>query len=504
MPVPDVRVPRYAVHELSFAHDSGRYANPWDDVTLTVTFTTPSGRPVIVGGFFYDTDVWKVRFAPSELGRHAWRSAFTDAGGTYTETGAFTVAPSAEHGFVRSYAPNPFRWVFDDGTPYHPIGLQDCTDDRDKSGDPFDDLGFDGGFREHNFAIGAKTDLDTYVDAYAAAGFNLWRWTAENCGFRLWERIAPDGNVYRRREGRWGDHLITALRARGFRIYAALFAFHPPFPDERGDGPNLEAVRRYVRYFVNRYAAYVDFWDLMNEANASDEWYASIAGAVRQADPYGHPIATSWERPDLAVIDINSPHWYETEDELESDRVTAERIRSLRPSGKPIIFSEHGNSGVNWDARSATRMRLRAWTAFFEQAALIFWNSSFGKDYHAEAANIYLGPEERGYIRALQNFTAGFDPAALPVAVTTSAPGRLRAYGLRSSNAYAAYLVDVIDHVQPMRGVHVSVDLPVAGEAVWYHPATGEIIATSPATRGPQRLAVPDFVTDIALKVVPR
>jgi len=411
------------------------------------------------------------------------------------------VIESGEQGFVRQHATNRLRWVFDNGTPYYPISLQDCLDDRDHSSDPFDDLGFDGGFRSSNTDIGARTDLNTYLTAYAGAGFNLWRWTVDNCSFKLWERIAPEGNLYLQGEMGWGDQLVTALRAQGFRIYATIFGFDPPFPHEDADGPHLDSVKRYVRYFVNRYAAYVDFWDLMNEATATDEWYALIAQAGRDDDPYHHPIATSWERPDLAAIDINSPHWYQAESEFESDHVTAERIRLLRLMGKPIVFSEQGNGGMNWDERSATRMRLRAWTAFFEEAALIFWNSSFGKDYQADAANIYLGPEERGYVRALQTFTAGFDPAAQPAPVLTSAPERVRAYSLRSPTTYAAYLVNFTDHVNPTNGLSLTADVPVAGTAPWYDPATGNTLATLPVTAGPQTLAIPDFVTDVALKI---
>jgi len=42
----------------------------------------------------------------------------------------------------------------------------------------------------------------------------------------------------------------------------------------------------------------------------------------------------------LSVIDINSPHWYQTEDEFSSDRVTVERIQEAKASGqKPVILA---------------------------------------------------------------------------------------------------------------------------------------------------------------------
>ena len=87
-------VPRYDVFELTLQHD-GEYANPFFDLEVEVTFTTPAGGQVQVGGFHYGSleppeirvtrpegrganrveylftkaDTWKARFAPGELGR---------------------------------------------------------------------------------------------------------------------------------------------------------------------------------------------------------------------------------------------------------------------------------------------------------------------------------------------------------------------------------------------------------------------------------------------------
>jgi len=34
---------------------------------------------------------------------------------------------------------------------------------------------------------------------------------------------------------------------------------------------------------------------------------------IKASDPYGRPVSTSWERPAMDGIDINSPHWYDSE-----------------------------------------------------------------------------------------------------------------------------------------------------------------------------------------------
>jgi hypothetical protein len=87
-----------------------------------------------------------------------------------------------------------------------------------------------------------------------------------------------------------------------------------------------------------------------------------------------------------------------------------------KKAGKPVIVGEQGNTGMNWDPLSGLRMRIRTWTALFEEISFIFWNTSWSKTgmFHGRytaggAANIYLGPEERGYIRVLQNFSSHLD-----------------------------------------------------------------------------------------------
>src|SRR5262249_22835891 len=149
--------------------------------------------------------------------------------------------------------------------------------------------------------------------------------------------------------------------------------------------------------------------------------------------------------------------WYQTEPDLDSDRVAWERLRAepARAHGKPTLVDEQGNSGHNWDTTSAVRMRLRAWTAFFAEATLVFWNTSATKDYESESANIYPGPQERAYIRVLAAYMRGFDPLARVVTAPVSGGPGLRAYALRGPRDYGLYLVDGASHTTTVTGAHV-------------------------------------------------
>lgn len=98
-------VPMYEVLELSFLHENS-YANPFFDATIDMTFTSPGGKIIPVGGFFYGSDekpriqplanakegraheyvfarhnLWKARFAPSELGQWTYTYRFTNVQG---------------------------------------------------------------------------------------------------------------------------------------------------------------------------------------------------------------------------------------------------------------------------------------------------------------------------------------------------------------------------------------------------------------------------------------
>ena len=488
-------VRRYDIYEYTFTLPGNSYLDPWKDVDVAVTVTTPSAETVHIGGFHYGGGTWKFRIAPWENGRWRWAGIARGRAGVLLESaGVFTVVESETPGFVRRSQVNPRRLVYDNGAPFQAIGLGDCIPDDPVSSRNW---GLDGGVRTSARNHGRGVGIDAYLSAYAGAGFNLFRWSVDNCAFRLWDTIAPEGNRYLEREGRWGDDLVRRLRLHGFRIYLAIFN-EPPFPLATDETAQLGAVTRYIRYVVDRYGAFVDFWELMNESDVADGWYAAVIRAIHAADPYRHLVSTSWEKPALAGIDVISPHWYAREDEYDSDLTTVRQIDRWRSFTKPIIFGEQGNLGANWDPRSALRMRIRAWTAFFSEATLVFWNTSGFKGYER---NLYLGPEERAFIRSLQTFTRDVPADARPISVSVSPHERVRAYGLRSTRMFAAYLHSFTDHEEATSGVSIRIDSPAEGQAEWYRPATGTVVRSEPVSKGSQVLQCPSFVADIALEV---
>ncbi len=185
--------------------------------------------------------------------------------------------------------------------------------------------------------------------------------------------------------------------------------------------------------------------------------------------------------------------------EFIADTIIVNRIleEGKKTFNKPIVYGEWGNGGSNRDPLSSLRMRLTAWTAFFNEASLIFWNTT-GVNFYP--ANIYLGPEERGYIQVFQSYIKDF-PAAQPSVITTSNPNLVRGYALSSPNIYGAYFHAYTNHTTSTSNITITIDVPKTGTATWINPSTGAVLGTQSVSAGVQTLNVPPFLIDVALKI---
>ncbi len=534
------RIPLYEIFEITFQHPR-KYENPFFDVTVEVTFRAPSGKKVPIGGFhFGPPDLWKARFAPLELGEWQYRYIFHNklgerAGGS----GRFVCVKgrNPKPGFVRRHPTNPYRWVFDDGSPYFPMGLQDCWGDNSGNGTVLDTVSMEGPFRMDRpeawgslppgpmFQPGPSNNpqnADVYFRTFACAGFNLYRFSQSNCSYALYH----DLDHYLVQEGLMTDELLRMARKYRFRIFYGIFGYQKVFNETPDDKVRMKKVKRFVKYSVDRWGAFVDFWEFLNEQNAEDRWYEILIPYLRSLDPYRHPITTSWERPQLPGIDLNAPHWYSDvnvtekskflEHGLRSDLGVAWHAEKWKKFGKPVIVGEAGNYtdpkerekgrllpevGGVWDPASALRMRIRNWAAFFHEIAVIFWNTSYAKDGHF--MNIWLGPLERQYVRVLQDFSYRLGAGALTVPVSVSEPSQVRAYGLASPEKVGVYLVHSQEHPAVVRKLTVTLKVPKEAKGYWISPEHGGILKKIKVLEGEHTLQVPKFSVDLALLITP-
>jgi len=572
------RLRPYQVFELTFQHE-GEYQDPTWDVTIDVTFTAPSGKKIQVGGFFYGSsqpqqptlrewtdergrrrtdatwpcdpaDVWKARYAPSEVGTWSYEYVFRNPQGESAQgRGTFQVVQGRirDPGWVRIHPQNPFRFVFEDGSPFFPIGFQDGIFDNNHNGSAMDESSMEGPFRLDRrderpkpppgalFARGPSMNpqnWDVHFGRHARAGFNLWRFSPHNFSLPVFDLAYgaqnPRPGLIRWEQARMVDEMLQMTRKYGLRNFYGIFGFAQVFNDRPDDEAAMAKVKAILKYSVDRWGAYVDFWELLNEQKASDGWYAVMIPYLQSMDPYHKPLATSWERPELEGIDVSAPHWYGNENELTSDQVTAGRAEQGKRFGKPVVYGEQGNHrgqedrtaegiGGVWDPGSARRMRVRSWTAFFNEICFIFWETSYAKDGHF--MNLWIGPEERQYVHALQGFAACLDAGIQPVEVPLSGPParEVRAYGLRSDRCAAVYLHHFScaqcagkpdqhrwDHQRgEVNDLRVSVDVPQAAKGYWYRPQDAAILETFDAPQGTQTFTAPAFDVDLALLITP-
>jgi len=580
------RLMPYQVFELTFQH-AGAYACPLWDVTIDVTFTSPGGSKVRVGGFFYGSskpqtpvirnvtrrgrevavadwlcdpaDLWKARYAPSELGRWTYEYVFRAPKGQTAEgRGAFRVVEGRvrSRGWVRISSANPMRFEFEDGSAYFPIGYQHGVGDGNHNGSILDDSSMEGPFRlgiagnRPTLPAGAMfvrgpsmnpVNWDVHMGRHSRAGFNMWRFSPNNAGMKVLA-LDDDPNASTLDNVRWEqalmvDEMLAMCRKYDVRVFYGIFGYTKVYNQDPDNEAGMAKVKRMIKYSVDRWGACVDIWQLLNEQGASTEWYKTIIPYLKSIDPYGKPVTTSWERPELAAIDINAPHRYKTESELQSDWYMVDKAANYKRFGKPVVFGEQGNRlsrdpdervreiaqgiGGVWDPGSARRMRVRLWAALLKEMHLVFWETSYAKDGHS--ANLWIGPEERQYARALQGFARHLDVDMVPRPVHLAGPQahEVRAYALRSAGKVAIYLhhgacADCArnkvagkaaghrwDHQRGnVKDLILRSWVTKAAKGYWYDPRTANVIARIdvPEAR-PATLMVPAFDIDLALLI---
>jgi len=550
-------IPRWEIFELTFRHD-GRYKDPFFDVTIDVTFTSPSGKTVKVGGFHYGSlekprivsteppggkgrtqvqyifdkaDTWKARFAPAEVGQWTYKFAFSnDRGERAAGTGKFEcivgrTPKRPRHGFVRQDPANAMRWVFDDGTPYFPIGFQEGAGDPKGLGTVLALAAMEGPFRCDRpnlppvppgamFRRGPAMNpqnADVQYRRFSRCGFNMLRFSQQNCAYA----ITPNLDRINVMESIMTDDLLRHARKYGMRVFYGLFGYMNVRADHPEDAEAMAKVKRLIQYSVDRWGAYADIWEFLNEQKADAGWYAIHVPYLKSIDPYHHPVTTSWERPELDGIDLSAPHQYVGIDELGADMQVVGAAAGWKKHGKPVIVGEAGNHmpqrtpekpwppgvGAVWDPTSALRMRIRNWTGLFNEVSFVFWNTSYAKDGHY--MNLWIGPRERQYVRSMQDFAYSLGGGVRMVPVKTSDPATVRAWALANDRRAGVYLHHFKDHTTPVHGLTVTLDVPKAGRAYWYATETAHIPAQCEAPAGRQTFMAPDFTVDIALLITP-
>ncbi|MBT6150316.1 MAG: DUF4038 domain-containing protein [Gemmatimonadetes bacterium] len=269
--------------EVTF-HSSRLPANPFLDITLDVAFTDPEGATMRVPAFWAGANQWKVRYASSVPGTHAYRSiCHDDDAGLHDVEGAVEIMaytgdnPLYRHGPLQVSADRrhfehvdgtPFLWLAD--TWWKGLsrrltweGFQElCADRRAK------------GFTTVQIVCGPYPDEDAFDPGWANEGGMMYRnreFTDLNTQYfdsadRRLEHLVDVG-LMPALVGAWGRADCDAMKVTG-----------------------VDGLMRHWRYLVARYAAYplvlVPGGEVPGEAKYGEGDWGEVVSYLCDLDPF--------------------------------------------------------------------------------------------------------------------------------------------------------------------------------------------------------------------------
>lgn len=401
-------VPQYGKFEARIETNI-QYDNPFspEEVDLKVHFLTPASREHVMPAFYDEEEgqpVWKVRYAPMEVGRYRYYIVLGETKKTAEQ--AFDCVPSDNNGFVRVSPDGHKYFKFDSGKPYFAIGHNVCWTD----------------------------DYEYYFRKMAACGENYTRiwmiyWNialewSDNVGIEWLGTIEKDPNYlglgrYHSGKAKRIDQILDLAEKYGIYIMLCLESFNNlrisnPYPAYQGNpyakrnGGMLEKPEQFfthpeakrlfkqrLRYIVARYAyhPHILCWEFWNEVDGIENyiskdvtaWHQEMARYLRQIDPMGHLISTSfagtagdpaiWKLPEM---DFTQNHQYGSQDMAASIRYWTQR--NISEFEKPQLFGEYGIDPISELDPDGINLHNGIWAAALSGSAgtaMLWWWDSY-------------------------------------------------------------------------------------------------------------------------------
>jgi hypothetical protein len=518
-------------------------ANPFDPnvVTLDATVVFPSGRQMVVPGFWFQdydrslqnpeirgpgavellravgTPEWRVRFASGEVGLHQVTLVLQTGSETRRSTPiSVRVAAGPGGGFVRASRRNPQFLADESDHPFFPIGENLCLYEQ----------------REGTYYF------DRLLTRLAAAGGNyvrLWQeyyvpkdpkiiagpGDGSYAGFPLETQVTGLGHYDL--QSAWRFDYVAGLAERLGIRYQLTFEMvvwweqkmpyrwlRNPYNAANG-GPCLkpsdyftsprarELVKRRLRYSVARWgwSSNLVAWELWNEVDNLDAftseanvaWHRDIGGYLKQIDPFHHLVTTSWRDPgmfalpEVSLVQAHS-YWAQPYDAALYSLQDPDHL--MRPFGKPFFFGEQGMEGDLSVDPEGKNFHDCMWTTAVSGAAGVGMYWWWG---YVDKNNLYR------HYQPLAKFVAGVDwPSRrwTPIHLTLpNLPVSMNVYGVSGGDRALLWLHDplafrIIDGKAVRGGPQPKAKANIApledGEYTveWWDTTTGAIVRTDP------------------------
>ncbi|HMI05372.1 MAG TPA: DUF5060 domain-containing protein, partial [Pedobacter sp.] len=307
-----VRIRKYDFHEflVNVETDAG---NPFMDAGLKGRFTAPSGKVVLIDGFYDGGGQWKLRFSPDETG--TWSYELSGVHFSFSQRGKLICTKAASAGFIGIHPENPYAFAYWSGLPFFPMG--------DTSYGLYDDSPVTPKLR------------DTYLDMRRREAFNFIRMEvchshargAHDNAYWPWGGTAdkPDLDRFNPVFFKGLDQLLLQMKGKGMNAELILLNFYRlPFTNTKQWTPDRE--RQWLKYLLARYSAFsnIFMWTISNEYethpdgayrldNPGDvDWAIRTAKFITENDPYRHlvtvhPVISSSTTGSSPASPINYP-----------------------------------------------------------------------------------------------------------------------------------------------------------------------------------------------------
>ena len=478
-------------HEFTSLAD---YANPLQDVTVTVLFVSPLGETTQVYGFWDGGRTWRVRFAPDQPGHWRFKSTCSDAAnlGLNEQTGEFLCTSTLSqsrfflHGPVRVAADRQ-HLEHEDGTPFFWLG--DGVWSGARSSDP----------KSWQVYGIVRSSQNFTVAEWAATGGEDDKGQSAFTGFP--EKIGINPQFFRGL-----DSKIATLSEVG--LLSAIAPFDPAAPASAPMALPDDQAALVMRYMVARWGGDPVAWILPVGKSTNELHRWSRIGREVFAGTHHAPVLV-WAKDEPEVLSsFRDQDWVDMlgfQAPLPSDNerlrsvLTGEALDTSSPNRLlPLIgFTpvENAPSGGSGRRPNASDVRTSAyWSLLLGHAAGVSYGA-FG----VENWDTTVGPKSEDKLGAGLAFwhKALFMPGAKQVGHMAGLLGELKFWQLRpepkmvantAATARAAGRIFAAStqakdlalvYVSDERMLELAEDaMPQAPAITWYNPRQGD---TSPA-----------------------
>ncbi len=487
------------IYNVKIHHLDTFYDRPQDQVKINVlAINKETKEKYRFNGYYSGRNLWEANFLPNLVGDYNIYILIITRHGINLHQENFNVEST-------SYNPLLIReknFIDNNGEIFIPLGIEDTFIDYDYDSDYLNQIA-------KSSEIEPVTDWENYKyysweehlqEFIKQSGVNFYRYGVGNFSPSLTYK-AVDGQFIPSLNGSvFGDTLLKSLRKNNVRVMMTIFSFYPPYDTELeiSQPKNQRIIKDYLDYVVARYSAYVDLWEIGNEANSDEAFYKFVVSYLRKIDPYQRPISTNWEEPSSKIFDYISIHHYE-DPEIGFSQIknTLKNINESN-SQKPVIISEFGLKKNSWFEKSKLQLRITAWASFFQQIGLVIWNQGQNGIYeNANNANIYLGPTERTVLKNLISFVPTFKyPMETNQFIIEET--EIQAYTLKDEEHFAAYLINLgLNYDQG----YFILPAPAHSKVTIIDPESLQTIESFETYEDNETILLPKIKEDLAIKV---